>query len=116
MIAVAGIPEGFHEVTPERVAPGDAGVDPFPPRAPSHIETPKVGVGLAIQHLSMRGGSACRFVVRLSPPAVHPFGESDLKQEWHQILSIGNLRDLCQDLTSGEIPAVRKLAELALGQ
>jgi hypothetical protein len=78
------------------------------------METPKVGVGLAIQHLSMRGGLAFRSVVRLSPLVVHPFGESDLKQEWHQMLSIGNLRDLYQDLSSGEIPGVRKLAEPSL--
>lgn len=35
--------------------------------------------GIALQHLSMRGGPACRFVVRLSPVFVRPFGESDLK-------------------------------------
>ncbi len=37
---------------------------------PSHIETPKVGVGLAIQHLSIRGGPVGWFVVpyeRIAP-------------------------------------------------
>lgn len=27
----------------------------------------------------------------------------------------GNLRDLCKDLTSGEIPGIRKVAQLAVG-
>ena len=37
MIAAAGIPEGFHEVTPGRVAPGDTKADPLPPSQISKI-------------------------------------------------------------------------------
>lgn len=37
MIAAAGIPEGFHEVTPGRVATGDTRADPLPPRAMSDL-------------------------------------------------------------------------------